>query len=330
VRLKLSSRSNIRLFYRANTNNPSVTQLSDVVDISNLPFKTAGNPDLKQQYMNVLSGRYTFTNTSKGLLIVGNVFYQTAKDYITNATVLNDSNTVIVENVFHNAIQLAPGQQLTYPVNLSGYRSVRSFLTLAFPMKFIKSNFNLNGGVTFSRLPGSLNHEINVSKNVTYSAGAVIASNVSQYVDFTVSYTANFNTAKNAIKSSLDDKYFQHLLSVQLNLLTKNGWFFQNDLNNQLYEGLSQSFNQNYTLWNMSVGKKFLKDRRGELKASVFDLLKQNRSITRNVTETYIEDVQNQVLQQYFMLTFTYNLRNFGKVAAKPAARNNSGANTRF
>ena len=60
------------------------------------------------------------------------------------------------------------------------------------------------------------------------------------------------------------------------------------------------------------------------MKLSVFDLLKQNRSITRNVTETYIEDVQNQVLRQYFMLTFTYNLRNFG---AAPARMNNSPRN---
>ena len=57
------------------------------------------------------------------------------------------------------------------------------------------------------------------------------------------------------------------------------------------------------------------------MKLSVFDLLKQNRSIYRNVTETYIEDVQNQVLQQYFMMTFTYNLRSFG-AAAVPANRN--------
>jgi len=33
---------------------------------------------------------------------------------------------------------------------------------------------------------------------------------------------------------------------------------------------------------------------------------------TVNATETYIEDVQTQVLQQYFMLTFSYRLRNFG------------------
>jgi hypothetical protein len=109
---------------------------------------------------------------------------------------------------------------------------------------------------------------------------------------------------------------------LQLNLLAQTGWFFQNDLTNQLYSGLSAGYNQNYFLWNMSVGKKFLPGQKGELKLSVFDLLKQNRSISRNVTETYIEDIQNQVLQQYFMLTFTYNLRNFG-VAAAPVRNNN-------
>jgi hypothetical protein len=56
------------------------------------------------------------------------------------------------------------------------------------------------------------------------------------------------------------------------------------------------------------------------VKLSVFDLLKQNRSINRTVTESYTEDVQNQVLQQYFMLTFSYRLRNFGVTARQ---RNN-------
>jgi hypothetical protein len=119
-----------------------------------------------------------------------------------------------------------------------------------------------------------------------------------------------------------------------MNLLSKNGWFFQNDLSNQLYNGLTQGFNQNYTLWNMAVGKKFLKDRKGEVKLSVFDLLRQNQSITRNVTETYIEDTQNQVLRQYFLLQFTYNLRNFGTAATRqmnrPGNNRNFGGEPRF
>ncbi|HET7898586.1 MAG TPA: hypothetical protein VFL47_12960, partial [Flavisolibacter sp.] len=249
-------------------------------------------------------------------------------DYITNATYLNEDTVNKSIPVYRSTVTLAPGEQLTVPVNLNGYRSVRSFVTLAFPVSFIKSNFNLNGGISFSRLPGSLNGQTSISKNTTYSAGAVIASNVSQYVDFTVSYTANFNKVVNDLQSQFNDNYFQHVAGIQLNLLSKNGWFFQNDLNNQLYTGLTQGFNQNYTLWNMSAGKKILKSRKGEIKFTVFDLLRQNQSISRNVTETYVEDTQNQVLRQYFLLQFTYNLRNFGTVAANQ--QNRDGNNRSF
>ena len=77
------------------------------------------------------------------------------------------------------------------------------------------------------------------------------------------------------------------------------------------------------------MGKKFLKKKAGELKLSVFDLLKQNQSITRTVTGAYIEDVQSQVLQQYFMLTFTYSLKNFG-VAAKQSTGSGDGRERMF
>jgi hypothetical protein len=57
---------------------------------------------------------------------------------------------------------------------------------------------------------------------------------------------------------------------------------------------------------------------------SVFDLLKQNQSIVRTVTGAYIEDSQSKVLQQYFMLTFSYSLKNFG-VAARSFNQNENG-----
>ncbi len=310
LRLKTSDKSNIRFTYRANTTVPSVTQLQDVYDITNLPFVSAGNPELEQQYNHQMSARYTYTNTKKGQLFVGNIFYQATKNYITNATYV-----ALTDSVISNTLVLKSGQQLTRPVNLDGYNSLRSFFTFATPVKFIKSNLNLNAGVTLSRLPGIINNQLNKSNTITYTLGTVIASNVSQYVDFTVSYSANFNNVTNDLSSSLDQKYFSHTASVQLNLLSKKGWFFQTDLNNQLYSGLSQGFNQSYFLWNISTGKKFLKNQQGELRLSVFDVLKQNQSITRTVSETYIEDVQNRVLKQYFMLTFAYNLRNFGKAS---------------
>lgn len=320
LRLKLTDRSNIRLMYRASTNQPSVTQLQDVYDITNQPFITSGNPNLNQQYSHTLSTRYTLTKTN-GLLVVGNVFLQTASDYITNATFI----AINQDSILSPGVVLQKGQQLTKPVNLDGFSSVRSFVTFAMPLKFIKSTFNVNGGITYSRLPGIINNVPSTSNNLTYNFGSVIASNVSQYVDFTVSYSANLSKVKTELQPTLNNNYFSHTAGLRMILLSKRGWFFENDLNHQLYSGLSEGFNQDYFLWNMRAGKKFLPSQRAELSVSVFDLLKQNRSISRNVTETYIEDVQNTVLQQYFMVTFAYNLRNFGAAAAKMASPTKSG-----
>jgi len=104
--------------------------------------------------------------------------------------------------------------------------------------------------------------------------------------------------------------------------LSKKGWFVQNDLSYTGYSGLGAGYNQQFVLWNAGIGKKFLKNQAGELKLSVFDLLKQNQSITRTVDPSFIEDVRNQVLQQYFLLTFTYKLKNFG--TAKVNTNNNN------
>lgn len=309
VRLKLSQRSNVRLFYRTNTNQPSITQLQDVFDIGNRPYISIGNPDLKQQYSQMVNGNYTYTNTGKGILFVANAFAQKVNDYISNATfvaVSKDSSLGQGQTLFR-------GEQLTKPINLDGYESFRSFMTFAFPLRFIKSNFNVNGGYMYSKSPGILNNVVNESRTSTYNFGSVISSNVSQYVDFTISYNGNYNKVKNKIDPKLDNNYYTQTASAQMNLLTKSGWFLQQDINNQYYNYITNNLKQDYWLWNMAVGYKFLKNRKGELKLSVFDLLKQNQSISRQVTENYIQDVNNKVLQQYFMLTFTYNLRNFGK-----------------
>ena len=325
LRLKLSSRSNLRIFYRASANQPSVTQLQDVVDkVSNAPYVILGNPDLAQQTTNLLSTRYTFTNPGKGTLLVANIFLQNARNYITNATFIPKTG----DSIITHGDTLFRGQQLTQPINLNGYLSLRSFLTFAIPVKIIKSQLNFNGGATYSKLPGITNKIENMTKSVTYTSGIVIASNVSQYVDFTLSYSANFNVVKNTVLSASNTNYFSHTASVQLNLLSKSGWFYQTDFTNQLTSGLSKSFNQNYFLWNMSAGKKFLKNQKGEVKFSVYDVLKQNRSIVRNVLPGIgIQDVQNTVLRQFALLTFTYNLRTFGKATAKSFNRdgNNFG-----
>lgn len=314
-RKKISPKSSFSIFYRANTNFPSVTQLQDVVNNSNELRKSMGNPTLKQSYSHFLSGRYTFTNTQKGQSFFANVFLQAQNNYISNGLYiarLGDS-TITQGNV------LKKDAQLTKPVNLDGYKSLRTFFTFSQPLKFIKTNLNLSTGFFYSTLPAVINNVKSMTDNYTYNAGVVLASNISEYVDFNLSYNVNFNTAKSNAEGSSATKYINQAAGIQFNLLSKAGWFLQNDISNQTYSGLSEGFNQSFWLWNAGIGKKFLKKKQAELKLTVFDLLKQNQSIVRTVSENYIEDSQSKVLQQYFMLTFSYSLKNFGK----PVTHNN-------
>ncbi len=312
IRKKFNAKSSIRVFYRGGTNFPTVSQLQDVVSLANPLRASVGNAQLSQSYTNFLGSRFAYTNTKTNKsFFVGN-FIQIANDYISNATFIPTKDSVI-----QNGILLRQGSQLTKPVNLNGFMFWRAFSTYSFPIKPLKSVLNLNASFMYQRLPTLINSTNIITKSIVYNTGFTLASNISEYVDFNLSYAANFGKATG---NNTNTKYVNQNAGLQINLLNKKGWFVQNDINYQINSGLSAGFNQNFGLWNAAVGKKMLKKRVGELKLSVYDLLKQNQSITRNVYSGYVEDVQSVVLRQYFMLTFTYSLKNFGK-AAKPTEK---------
>ena len=179
-------------------------------------------------------------------------------------------------------------------------------------IKFVSNHFTM----TFQ--PGFFDVENRIEKIKEYNSPLL---RLAEYIDFNLSWNINYSVANNSILLQQNNHYTTQNAGIQFKLTSKKGWFIQNDILNQVYSGLSDGYNQNYWLWNAAAGKKFLKKQSAEIKLSVVDLLKQNRSITRTVSDSYIEDVQNQVLTQYFMLTFSYKLKNFGT----PPANNQRG-----
>jgi hypothetical protein len=54
-----------------------------------------------------------------------------------------------------------------------------------------------------------------------------------------------------------------------------------------------------------------LENNRAEVRLTVFDILRQNTAVNRTVNDISFEDTRTKVLTNYFMLTFSYDLRNF-------------------
>lgn len=298
---------NVRLMYHANTNSPTIKQLQNVVDNSNPLLLTTGNPDLKQTVQHRVMLHYNSVNTKTASSFFAFIMANVAEDYVANATYIPTKDTVM-----SNGTVVNQGSQISLPVNLDGYFNGKTFITYGLPIGLIKSNLNLNAGFTYTKTPALINDQLNLSNNYEFSGGVVIGSNISEQVDFTLSYTGNYNIAQNSLQSQNDYTYYNQITSLKLNWLTlKDRLVFNTDINHSLYTGMTDGFNQSFFLWNAYVGYKFLKDRSLEAKISAFDLLNQNTSVSRSVTDTYIEDSYNNVLNRYFMLTLTYTIRNF-------------------
>ncbi len=310
-RYNISSKKNLRVNYRTNTNQPDVSQLQNVLNNSNTLQLSIGNPSLKQTFEQNMFIRYSYTNPAKSSSFFALLRGNTTQNYIANSTQIASADTVL------NGVSLHRGSQLTMPVNVNGYYNVGSFLTYGRPMKFIKSNINLNANISYTRTPGLLNNQTNYANSPSYGGGLVISSNISKDLDFSIGSNSSYTSVVNTLNKASNNSYYNQTSTFKFNIIFKKHWVFNTDMTHQYYKGLSNGYDQSFLLWNAAIGYKFLKDNMGEFRLRVFDILKQNTSISRTITETYTQDVHTSLLQRYFMLTFTYNFRQFKKPAGK-------------
>ena len=303
---KFSNNANFQFNYRTWTNEPNVSQLQNVIDNQNPLQLRTGNPNLDQSYNSWLRGQYRFNNPESGKSFYASLQGNFTRDYIANSTFIAETPTPINDD-----ITLETGSQLTRPVNVDGYMNLRSYFNYSRRWNLISSNISFSGGARYSRQPGVINDETNIAETRNIRGRIGISSNISPNVDFNITTQSSYSVVENTLRPALNNDFFNQSSRLRLNWVIWEGFVFRTDLNHQVNRGLSAGVNTNFALWNMSIGKKIFRNQLGEVSLMVYDLLKQNNNIRRNVNEVYIEDVRSNVLQQYFMVTFTYNIRHF-------------------
>ncbi|MBF9238359.1 TonB-dependent receptor [Hymenobacter sp. BT683] len=318
VNYRFTKQKTLRFNYRTNTSAPSVTQLQAVVNNANPQQLTIGNPALRQEFQHSVNFRYTASSPE----VASNFFALLSGSYtqnpISNRTLVAARDTAVVPEGAP-AVTLPAGSQLTQPTNLNQQYTLRSLVSYGRPIKAIKTNVNLSLNANYTQTPGIVNGGLNFARVPSFGAGLTLSSNISPNLDFTASTTANQNFVRNTLQARLNSNYFSQVTRFRLGWILGPGINIQTDLVHQAYSGLSAGYNQQYLLWNASVGKKIFPGQRGEIRLYAFDLLGQNQSIQRNVTDAYVEDVQTTILQRYLMLMFTYNIRSGNVVAPAEA-----------
>lgn len=307
ITYNFSRSSNLRFNYNMNINPPSISQLQNTPDNTNTLFLRSGNPDLNEESSQRISARYLNTNFETGATFFAMMFLNYTTNPIGNITINALRDTLLPTGIF-----LRKGSQLTYPINFDYSYSIRSFMNNGFPIELIRCNLNLNTSFNFSVTPGQVNEIKNSSKSYSISQGVMLNSNISEDIDVRLSYTPTYNITRNDKQTDLNRDYFVHNASAGFYLLLFESFYMRSEFAFYYNTGISEDLKQKYYLWNAAVGIKLFSDSSGELKFETFDILDQNRSLNRTITETYIEDKSTIVLRRYFMLSFVYNLRMFG------------------
>ena len=306
MRYRFSQDANFRIFYRSFTQKPSITQLQNVVDNTNPLYISIGNPTLDQSTSHMFNARYSSINTKRASSFFALASFTAIDDYVTNSNFIVNQDTLI-----NNEYLLRAGGQISTPVNLNGYLNARLLFNYGLPLSFIKTNLNLNAGATYTKIPGLVNGVSNLSQNMAYNGTLALSSNISEKIDYTLLYDLTYNDVVNDLESSLSQDYTYQSVGFKINWSFWNDFVFRTQLSYQQYRGFTEGFNDEFTLWNMSLAKKFLKNKQAEVELRVYDLLDQNTAIARVNAESYIEETRTNILQQYFMLTFTYTISNF-------------------
>jgi len=307
INYKFANGKNLRILYRTNISPPSITQLQNVINVSNPLQLSTGNKNLRQDYEQTLTLRYGLTRkkTAHNFFIYG--YANFINNYIGNATYTTKTDSVLT-----NGIILRSGAQLSAPINLNYYSNNKVYVTYGLPFDIIKSNLNLTAGLNYTHTPGQVNYVEDFSNDVVPTAGVVISSNVSANLDFTLSYTGNYNFVKNSLQGMANNNYYNHTAAFKINWIFLKGIVINSNISNAYYTTLSSSTgNINYYLWTSYIGYKFMKNRALEARITVFDMLNQNKSVSRIIAANYVENDITNILRQYAMFQLTYTLRNF-------------------
>ena len=290
-----SQTQNLNFNYRTSTNQPSLTQLQPVLDQSNINNQTIGNPNLKRTYNHNLNLRFFSTK----ILSQRNFFALINAQFADNSIVNYDSI-------------LPTRQTLSKPVNVNGIYRVNGTINYGFGVKKLYSrlNFGLNAGYNnnVNYANGVLNtivvKSIAPSINYTFSLDEVL--------DLTLVARHNYNNTNNAINTALNTNYVTRVYNADMINYLPFNIVLNQTLNYTINEGRAPGFNTAVPIWNASISKFFLKNKRAELKISAFDILNKNVGVSRNVSANQIVDQSYNVINQYFLVGFTYSLQKSG------------------
>lgn len=290
---------NLSFSYEKDNTLPSYTYLIPVTDNSNPYYIANGNTGLQAAKANSFNLNYNFNDPKSNL----NIWL-----YATGSFTDND---VVQKTVVDNQ-----GVQTTTPVNADGTSSYYLNFNIDKDFKFGKNNtLKLSGGGSYSIDRSRMLYNSDSSWQTTFQLYNWVGFhlNINDVFEWDNSYNPGFNFTR------YTNPQFGNLNVTTQNLVSgvvvrwPKHIIWEHNFDYTYNSSLSTGAAKNLLRWTAAINFTFLKDDRGVLKISAYDILNQNKNLIRIIaSRNQLSYNRGNILPQYLMATFTYNIRSAG------------------
>jgi Outer membrane protein beta-barrel family/Carboxypeptidase regulatory-like domain len=291
----------LRIYYMGRTGSPSASQLQPLTTTSDDINFLTGNPELKPQFTHSLRMLYQSFNPSNN-----HVLFAT----LNASTTVNDIQNAIVPTI-------KGGDSTTY-INLNGTYSVAGYFNYGWALKHPKSNLNLITDINYSQSQNlvkssdsSASFQHDYTRSTAFTEKVNWTTNIKKNFDMNFSSNSTYTINRNTLSHGSNLNAFSQVFNAEVTAYTNSGWLIAATLTYTIADNKVPGYNEAVPLLTPSIAKEMFKKKNGELRLTVFDLLHQNTSVNKSVSQNLVSDTRTTTLQQYVMLTFTYNLNNF-------------------
>ncbi|HTN68043.1 MAG TPA: outer membrane beta-barrel protein, partial [Dysgonamonadaceae bacterium] len=289
-----SRQKNLRINYNGSTDQPSVSQLSSVVDISDPLNISYGNPDLKPAFNHRLRARYRNFDPEKNraYMFMANAGF-TVNDIVTSRKTEKETGK----------------KESTYE-NVNGNWNANARFMTNQPFRNIKFSMFSMTFTSYNNSNGFSNEEQNTSKRL--NLGETLGLNYrSDELDFSIRGNVSYNKVNNTLPGQQDQEYLNYGGNARTTIYLPFDFLIESDINYSTNSGYADGFEQKELLWNAAISKQLFKQKNGTIRFKIYDILKQKSDINRSVTSNYIRDTTTNTLTSYFMFHFVYRFNIF-------------------
>ena len=292
----LGTAKHFNVEYMTSVREPSLEQLQPLVDNSDPLNIYSGNPDLQPEYMHLLEGSFMLFDQFTFTSLFANISGSYTKDRITNAS--------SVDSLFRQFIQ---------PVNVAHDYNLRGGFQFSTPIRPIKTNIKLSYGANWNKGILFVNGIENDVGRQRHSVRLSLDNRKKEKIDLTVGGRISFNKTGYSVSENLNQNYIDRNFYTDLIVTPTDKWEFSSSFDYTIYSAETFGDERAIPIWKASLTRYVLKNKRGRLSLTAFDILNKNIGINRNSQLNYVEEERVRSLGRHIMLNFAYSISGFKK-----------------